>query len=94
MLGQAEAFRTECRFRPRAWVAVNRQPHREAVTIANLRRKKFAVYCLTLRKRVRHAPSVLDVLRPMFTGYLLVAIEKCFETLLPCLSLNEPWMVI
>ena len=47
-----------------------------------------------LRKRVRHAPSVLDVLRPMFTGYLLVAIEKCFETLLPFLSLNEPWMVI
>ena len=59
----------------KAWVAVNTQPHREAVAIEHLERQKFDVYCPMLRKRVRHARKAQDVLRPMFPGYLFVSVD-------------------
>lgn len=71
---------------PLAWVAVNSQPHRERVACENLLRQEFSVYCPLVRKRVRHARRVQDVMRPMFPGYLFVQVAKDLGQWRPILS--------
>ncbi|HEX5470597.1 MAG TPA: transcriptional activator RfaH, partial [Lacipirellulaceae bacterium] len=56
-------------------MAVSTQPHREMLAIENLRRQAYETYCPRLRKRIRHARKVQDVLRPMFPGYLFVRVD-------------------
>lgn len=55
----------------KVWLAVNTQPHREALAIENLKRQEFLSYCPMIRMHtVRH-----EVLRPMFSGYIFVMIK-------------------
>ena len=58
-----------------AWIAVRTQAHREPVAIANLERQGFPVYCPRFIRRIKHARTTKDVLRPLFPGYLFVEIE-------------------
>lgn len=60
---------------PRSWVVVHTHPHRERFATENLERQEFRVYCPRMMKRVRHARRVQDLLRPMFPGYLFVAVN-------------------
>lgn len=52
------------------WLALATQPHKERVAIENLQRQGYETYCPMLRKQVRHARRVQDVLRPFFPGYV------------------------
>lgn len=52
------------------WLAIATQPHKERVAIENLQRQGYETYCPMLRKQVRHARRVQDVLRPFFPGYV------------------------
>jgi len=56
--------------RAEQWLAIATQPHKERVAIENLQRQCYETYCPMLRKQVRHARRVLDVLRPFFPGYV------------------------
>jgi transcriptional antiterminator RfaH len=58
-----------------AWGVVNTHPHRERVALENLARQEFDAYCPLVRRRVRHARRVDDVLRPLFPGYLFVRLS-------------------
>lgn len=68
------------------WVVVNTQPHREHLALENLARQEFHVYCPMMRKRVSHARRMQDVLRPMFPGYLFVAVDPDPQRWRPILS--------
>ncbi len=57
---------------PLNWAVVTTHPHREKQAIENLLRQDFAAYCPLIRKRVRHARRIRDVLRPLFPGYAFV----------------------
>ncbi|MEZ5855417.1 MAG: transcription termination/antitermination NusG family protein [Hyphomicrobiaceae bacterium] len=59
---------------PAAWVAVNTHPHKEHFALENLARQEFRTYCPMIRRRVRHARRSMDVLRPMFPGYVFAAV--------------------
>lgn len=59
----------------RGWVAVNTHTRKEATAIANLARQEFETYCPMMRRSVRHARRARDVLRPLFPGYLFVAVD-------------------
>lgn len=58
----------------RYWGVVNTHPHRERQAEFNLRRQDFTVYVPRIAKVVRHARRVSQVERPLFPGYLFVAI--------------------
>lgn len=68
------------------WAAVNTQPHRERVALENLLRQGFNAYCPLIRKRVRHARSAQDALRPLFPSYLFVRFELERRSWRPILS--------
>lgn len=68
------------------WVAVNTQPHRERIALENLMRQEFNAYCPLIRKRVRHARRVSDVLRPLFPSYLFVQLDPASRSWRPILS--------
>jgi transcriptional antiterminator RfaH len=55
-----------------AWAVVNTQPYRERIALENLARQAFHAYCPFVRRRVKHARRVDDVLRPLFPSYLFV----------------------
>ena len=57
---------------PLNWAVVTTHPHREKQAIDNLLRQDFVAYCPLIRKRVRHARRIRDVLRPLFPGYAFV----------------------
>src|SRR5262245_44075955 len=61
--------------RSRGWAAVNTHARKEGTAIANLARQEFETYCPMMRRRIRHARRARDVLRPLFTGYVFVAID-------------------
>jgi transcriptional antiterminator RfaH len=54
------------------WIAVNAQPNREQLAAIHLRNQGYEPYMPALRKQIRHARQVRDVLRPLFPGYLFV----------------------
>ena len=54
-----------------SWLAVNTQPHREALAMENLKRQEYLSYCPMVRKKTARR----DVLRPLFSGYIFVALE-------------------
>jgi transcriptional antiterminator RfaH len=72
--------------RGRAWVAASTHPHKEPTAIANLMRQGFEAYCPMVRKRRRHARKVSDVLRPLFPGYVFVAVDPAQHRWRPILS--------
>jgi transcriptional antiterminator RfaH len=69
-----------------AWAVVNTQPHREHIALENLARQEFKAYCPLVRRRVRHARRVHDVLRPLFPGYLFVHLSPQTQRWRPIMS--------
>lgn len=69
-----------------AWGVVNTQPHRERIALENLARQEFKAYCPLVRRRVRHARRVHDVLRPLFPGYLFVHLSPQTQRWRPIMS--------
>ena len=61
---------------PVFWAVANTAPNKEALAREGLERQDFNVYCPMIRKRVRHARQVRDVLRPLFPGYLFVQVPR------------------
>jgi transcriptional antiterminator RfaH len=70
----------------RAWVAVNTHPHRELLAIQNLRRQDFRTYCPMMTKRIRVTRREREVMRPMFPGYVFVAVSRALDQWRPLLS--------
>ncbi len=68
------------------WLVVRSQPHREVVAVSNLARQGFDAYCPMLLRRVRHARQTRDVRRPLFPGYLFVAVDHETQQWRPILS--------
>jgi len=68
------------------WVVVNTQPHRERIAIENLVRQEFTAYCPMVRRRVKHARKVQDVLRPLFPSYVFVQVDQERQRWRPILS--------
>ncbi len=77
---------TDTATEPRAWVVVNTLPHREETALENLRRQGFDTYCPMIRRRVKHARYVRDVLRPLFPGYIFVHVSRDLQKWRPILS--------
>jgi transcriptional antiterminator RfaH len=71
---------------PSTWIVVNSQPHREHIALENLARQAFQTYCPMMRARVRHARRTLDVLRPLFPGYLFVRVNPDLQRWRPILA--------
>jgi transcriptional antiterminator RfaH len=57
------------------WTVASTQPNAENVAVENLKRQNFDCYQPVIRKTVRHARRARDVLRPLFPGYLFIALE-------------------
>lgn len=62
------------------WLAVATHPHKERVALENLQRQGYETYCPMLRRKVRHARRVQDVLRPFFPGYVFAGV-----------GVDQPW---
>jgi transcriptional antiterminator RfaH len=69
-----------------SWAVVNAQSNRESVAIDNLVRQEFDAYCPMVRRRVKHARRVQDVLRPLFPGYLFVRLTSRAQSWRPAIS--------
>jgi len=69
-----------------AWVVAGTHPHKEPTAIANLVRQGFEAYCPMVRKRWRHARRVREVLRPLFPGYVFIAVDPAQHRWRPILS--------
>jgi transcriptional antiterminator RfaH len=72
--------------RGQTWVAANTHPHKEPTAISNLLRQGFEAYCPMVRRRWRHARKAQDVLRPLFPGYVFIAIDPTQNRFRPILS--------
>jgi transcriptional antiterminator RfaH len=70
----------------RSWVAASTHPHKESTAISNLMRQGFEAYCPMVHKRWRHSRRVRDVLRPLFPGYVFIAIVPEQQRWRPILS--------
>ena len=58
-----------------AWVAVSTHCHKEVVAISNLKRQGYDAYCPMIRRRIRHARRLQEVLRPLFPGYVFIRLD-------------------
>ena len=58
-----------------AWAVAHTHTHREAVALRNLARQDFDAYCPMFARRIRHARKGRDVRRPLFPGYLFIALD-------------------
>lgn len=70
----------------RLWVVVNTHPHQEPLSLRNLQRQGYTVYCPMSLKRIRHARKVRDVARPLFPSYVFVAHDGQGQHWRPILS--------
>jgi transcriptional antiterminator RfaH len=68
------------------WIAVSTHPNRERSAEFNLRNQGYEVYGPVIRKQIRHARRVSDVLRPLFPGYLFVRLASTQSRWRPILS--------
>jgi transcriptional antiterminator RfaH len=68
------------------WAVASTQPHRELTAIQNLDRQGFKNYCPMISKRIRHARKWQDVRRPLFPGYVFIALEDTNQQWRPILS--------
>lgn len=68
------------------WIAVCTHPHRELLAAEQLNRQHFATYCPLIRKSVAHARRRVEVLRPLFPGYIFAATHPRHPTWRPVLS--------
>jgi transcriptional antiterminator RfaH len=70
MQTEDRSFARQC-----GWGVVNTQPHRERIAFDNLARQEFRPYCPLVRRRIKHARRALDILKPLFPGYLFVWLD-------------------
>ena len=77
-----------------AWGVVNTQPRRERIALENLARQAFKAWCPLVRRRVRHARRVHDVLRPLFPGYLFVHLSPQTPCWRPIMSTSGVRMLV
>ncbi|MFA5956416.1 transcription termination/antitermination protein NusG [Hyphomicrobium sp.] len=68
------------------WIAANTHPNREQVAEHHLRNQGYEPYMPVMRKQIRHARQVRDVLRPLFPGYLFVHLSPAHRRWRPILS--------
>jgi len=68
------------------WIAVSALPNREYVAATHLRNQGYEPYVPTMRKQIRHARQVRNVLRPLFPGYLFVRLPTKTTRWRPILS--------
>ena len=57
------------------WYAVQTQPNRENVAVANLERQGFDVWMPLCERIIRHARQARRVRRPLFPGYLFINLD-------------------
>ena len=68
------------------WVAATTHQFKELVAVANLERQGLHAYCPMVRRKVRHARKLQEVLRPLFPGYVFISIAADRERWRPILS--------
>lgn len=68
------------------WIAVGTHPHRELVATHHLARQGFDTYCPMIRRSVSHARRKLEVVRPLFPGYIFAATDPHLALWRPVLS--------
>jgi transcriptional antiterminator RfaH len=69
-----------------AWAVVNTHTHKEDLALKNLDRQGFTAYCPMIARRVRHARKFSEVHRPLFPGYIFVAMNPAKDRWRPILS--------
>jgi transcriptional antiterminator RfaH len=69
-----------------SWAAASTHPNKESTAISNLLRQGFEAYCPLVRRKWRHARKVQEVLRPLFPGYVFVAVDPKQQRWRPILS--------
>ncbi len=57
------------------WFAARVLPHRETTAQVQLHRQGFRTFAPKVRRTVRHARSLRNVLAPLFPGYIFVVLE-------------------
>ena len=57
------------------WYAVQTQPNRENLAVAQLERQGFVVWLPRVKQIIRHARQVKSVWRPLFPGYLFINLD-------------------
>lgn len=70
----------------RPWIVVNTQAQRERLAAEHIANQGFEVYCPFFKRRIKHARRVQDVLRPLFPGYIFVAVDPSREQWRPLMS--------
>jgi len=68
------------------WAAASTHPHKERLAQANLEAQGFQTYCPMIRKQVRHARRLDEVLRPLFPGYVFIRFDPRMTQWRPILS--------
>jgi transcriptional antiterminator RfaH len=68
------------------WVVVNTQAQRERLATEQIANQGFEVYCPLFKRRIKHARRFEDVLRPLFPGYVFVAVDPSREQWRPLMS--------
>lgn len=58
------------------WAVANTHASRELFAIENLKRQNFRSYCPMIAKRVRLGRKWTSVRRPMFPGYVFIAMDN------------------
>src|SRR5229473_3357940 len=58
-----------------SWIVASTHPHKEQMALDNLSRQGFRVYCPKIRKRIRHARRLHQVIRPLFPGYIFIRLD-------------------
>lgn len=58
-----------------SWIVASTHPHKEQVALDNLGRQGFHAYCPRIRRRIRHARRLQQVLRPLFPGYVFIQLN-------------------
>lgn len=57
------------------WLVASTHPRKEQLALDHLARQGFHAYCPRIRKRIRHARRLQDVLRPLFPGYVFIQFD-------------------
>ncbi len=57
------------------WIVASTHTHKEHVALDNLARQGFSAYCPKIRKRIRHARRLQQVVRPLFPGYIFIQLD-------------------
>ncbi len=61
-------------FNGQRWIVVSTHQHRERFAVENLERQQFTAYCPWISRQVRHARRTYETRKPMFAGYVFVAV--------------------